>query len=396
MSRPLLLFVDASPTVGGATRVLLESLAAVDPSRADALVACAEGSPVGAAVRDAGHEAVTLDMPMLTLAGSAGERLRMAARYAAAARNLLALVRARRPALLHATGLASALLAAPAARLGGVPLVWHAHDILPRRAASVPPVRLAAAASRTVVCVSRASLDRLVELGVPAGRCVLVYDAVPAVRLRGPEAPEEPPAAGPTVLAAGILTPQKGQHVLVEAAAELVRRHPGLRVDVAGEVVFERDRPYRVRIEEEVRRLGLEGTVRLLGFRRDLPARIARATVVAHPATDEETLGLVPLEAMAAGRPVVASRVGGLPEVVEDGVSGILVPPGDARALADAIGRLLDDPALRARMGEAGRRIAAGRFGADRMCAELDRVLHAILGVHVLGGDGAGAATRRP
>jgi glycosyltransferase involved in cell wall biosynthesis len=324
-----------------------------------------------------------MDLPLLTLAGSPTDALRMASRCLSASCALRRLLRARRPSLVHATGLASTLLAAPATRVARIPLVWHAHDILRRQPRNTLPIRAAAAASRSIVCVSEASRDRLLEFGVAPGKCHLVHDAVPEVRLGALQGPEEGSGEELTVLSAGTITPQKGQHVLVEAARELVRRYPAVQILLAGEVAFEQDRPYREALEASVDRHGLRGNVRFLGFRDDLPDLIGRATVVAHPATDEETLGLVPLEAMAAGRPVVASRIGGIPEVVADGVSGILVAPGNVPELVAAVSTLLDSPEMRERMGSAGRRIAAEKFDARTMRRGLDGVFCAILGVHV-------------
>ena len=384
MSRKVLLFLDASPALGGATRVLLEILSSIDPDRASAIVACRRDSAVEQAFLEAGQEVAPIDLPVLTLAGSPVDFLRMVAAYASATREVGRLVRTRRASLVHATGLASALLAAPVARMVGVPVVWHAHDILPRLARYAIPVRAAAASSRSIVCVSEVSLARLLEFGVAPGKCNRVYDAVPARPLAARPEPADGTETHPTVLAAGTITPQKGQHVLVEAARELVVRYPNLRIDIAGEVAFDRDRSYLKALESSVQRYGLGGRVRFLGFRKDLPELIMRATVVAHPATGEETLGLVPLEAMAAGRPVVASRIGGLPEVVEDGVSGFLVAPGSAPELVAAIATLLDSPELRERMGTEGRRIAAVKFDARTMRQGLDDVFSSILGTRVL------------
>ncbi len=155
------------------------------------------------------------------------------------------------------------------------------------------------------------------------------------------------------LLCVASFVPLKGQDVLLRAFAEVRRRHPALDLLFAG---GGRTRP---RCESLCRQLGLEGAVRFLGVRPAGEVRrlLAGAEIVIAPSR-WEAFGLVLLEAMAAGRPVIASRVGGVPEVVEDFETGLLVPPDDPSALADAIGRLLDDATLGARLGRCGREVA--------------------------------------
>ena len=374
-----LLFVDASPEPGGATRVLLQILEMLDPAKATPLVACRAGSAVEEAVRSRGHEAVPLRMPTLTFAGGAAEWARMSIHSAEAVRDLSRILRQRRPALVHGSGLASTLIAGVPSALSRVPLVWHAHDMLDQRARHVPIIRAAGALSHSIVCVSRHSRDRLLRFGLSADKCRIVWNGVRV----GPLPAGRPAGEAPSLLAVGALTPQKGQHVLVEALASLMPRYPGLRLDIVGQVLFDRDRAYEARLHAQVERLGLTGRVRFLGHRNDVPGLLRLATVVVHPATAEETFGLVPLEAMAAGRPVVASRIGGLSEVVEDGVTGRLVEPGRSDILARVLDELLGDPELRDRFGVAGHRTAAERFGLEGARLGLDEVFSSILGENV-------------
>jgi glycosyltransferase involved in cell wall biosynthesis len=157
------------------------------------------------------------------------------------------------------------------------------------------------------------------------------------------------------VLAAGRLSPEKGFAVLVEAAAVVCRADPA-----AGFVVFG-EGALRPELERQAARLGLAGRFVLPGFRTDLDSLVPAADIVALPSFTEG-LPNVALEAGAAGIPVVATAVGGTPEVVADGVTGFLVPPGDPAALAAKLGELLRDPRLRRTMGEAGRRRMRERF----------------------------------
>jgi len=180
----------------------------------------------------------------------------------------------------------------------------------------------------------------------------------------GLAAPDRPPEreAGEVarLLAVGRLEEQKAFEIAVQAVASLRSAHPGVRLDIAGEG-SERRRLTRV-IQEQ----GLADSVALLGERRDVMELMRRADVLVHPAR-WEGFGLVLLEAMSAGLPIVASGVGAVPEIVEDGVTGILVPPDDPQALANALSRLIDEPALGRRFGAAGFRRLESAFSPEEM-----------------------------
>ena len=393
MTLSTVLFVETSPTVGGAARVLLTILSALDPRRARGAVVCSPGTRVEDAVRAAGHATVPVHLPTLTFEGGARRAPALAAGFARATVQLAGAIRRDRPALIHANGIAAVLLVGVPARLARVPVVWHVHDMLPVTARNRPFVRAAGALATSIACVSTAAQARVLEFGVAPEKCFVVRNCVPPPLLSPAKRPSTEDSPGPTVLAVGALTPLKGQHVLLDAARILSRSVPALRVAFAGEVTWERDRGYADRLRATVEREGLRDVVEFLGFRSDVDALMARATVVAHPSTQEETFGLVPLEAMAAGRPVVASRIGGIPEVVTE-EAGILVEPGRGDELAAALARLLADPALRDRMGAAGMRIARERFSPAAMIRALDDV-YAPLAGHGLLRDGTAAGEER-
>jgi glycosyltransferase involved in cell wall biosynthesis len=157
---------------------------------------------------------------------------------------------------------------------------------------------------------------------------------------------------------AAALAPHKSQIDLLRAAAVARERVPGLRVWIAGEG------PLRAPLESESARLGLGTMVRFLGFRNDVND-LLRAADLFVVSSYLEGMGTSTLDAMAAGLPVVATRVGGIPEIVSDGVTGLLVPARDPRALADAILRLAGDAELRDRFGGAAR-VQVRAFSADR------------------------------
>jgi glycosyltransferase involved in cell wall biosynthesis len=175
------------------------------------------------------------------------------------------------------------------------------------------------------------------------------------------------PGIATIVLGAGRLSPEKGFSVLIDAAASLV----GL--DRSTGVVLFGDGPERAELEQRIASLGLRERFVVPGFRPDLDRLIGAADVVVLPSFTEG-LPNVALEASAAGVPVVATSVGGTPEVITDGETGILVPPGEPAALATGIAELLRDPAMRGRMGAAGRQRMREHFTFEAQASAYSRL----------------------
>lgn len=217
-----------------------------------------------------------------------------------------------------------------------------------------------------VAAVSPASARDFAEVhGLPPGRIETipigtpVPDPVDRDGARGRLAPVlGGPADGPVVLHAGSFTPEKDHAALLRAFARLAPHRPDARLVLAG------DGPLREPIAALARSLGLRDRVHLPGARPDLPEWMAGADLLVLSSRVEGVPGVV-LEAAARGLPVVATAVGSVADAVVDGVTGLLVPPGDPKALAGALDRLLDSPESRERLGSAGREHVARHFGLD-------------------------------
>lgn len=276
-------------------------------------------------------------------------------------------VRRYRPDLTHIHSRRGAdtlgLLGARLAGRGRVIVSRRVDDPLPRNL--VTRLRYAILPDQ-VVAVSQGIRRVLLGAGVPGDRVSQVYSAVDASAYQSPLSRAGARArlglAGDTevVTVVAQLIPRKGHRFLLDAAPTLLARHPRLQV------LFVGDGELRDALAAEVGRRGLGEVVRLLGHREDVADILRASDLLAHPAT-MEGFANVAMQAMAAGIPVVSSAVGGMPESVRDGENGLLVPPGDPGALADAIGRLLADPALRRRLGQRGREIVESEFTVDAM-----------------------------
>ena len=346
---------------GGARQVLyiVEGLAARGVAN---LLACPAGREM-ARQQPAGTRVVAMKM------GGDGD-LGMVSRLAS-------LIRAERPDLVHLHSRRGAdTWGGLAAKLAGVPCV------LSRRVDN-PESRLAVAIKYRlydhVITISEGIRQVLLSEGLAADRVSCVRSAVDATPYLAPVdraafcAEFGLPA---DALVAGVvaqLIPRKGHRYLLAALPALLARHPRLQVLIFGQG------PLEAELRAEVEAAGLAGAVHFTGFRHDLPRWLGGLDQLVHPA-DMEGLGVSLLQASAAAVPIVTSRAGGLPEAVQDGVTGILCPPGDVAALGAAIDRLAGDPALRARYGAAGRARILAEFSIDAMVDGNLRIYRKVLG----------------
>jgi glycosyltransferase involved in cell wall biosynthesis len=181
------------------------------------------------------------------------------------------------------------------------------------------------------------------------------------------------PEEAPVIAMIGRFQRGKGQRVFIEAATAVTRHRPNARFVVVGDTTLGLEPSYKAELATLVARYGLSPSVIFTGWRDDVPTLLNEVDILVHPATAPESFGLVLVEALFQRKPVVASRQNGLMEIVTDGETGFLVPPGDAMAFADKILLLLGDEGLRRRMGERGREVVLERFTMARMIAELER-----------------------
>jgi glycosyltransferase involved in cell wall biosynthesis len=248
-----------------------------------------------------------------------------------------------------------------AARLAGARLIHTRHGQKarnPRR--QVFLFRLAAGCARRMIAVSNDSARLTVKEGVPPQKVRTIRNGIDLTRF----AFSGPTPGGPVVTVAR-LSPEKGIDTLLHAAARLLTLCPDFRLEIAG------DGRCSAELKTLHADLGLGVRVKFLGEVRDVPALLARASLFVLP-SNEEGISLTLLEAMARGLPVVATRVGGTPEVLSDSKAGVIVPCRDPEALAQAMHCVLADQELSQHMGREGRRRVEDAFDVRRMVAEYE------------------------
>jgi glycosyltransferase involved in cell wall biosynthesis len=364
-SRPasILVVSNHGAIVGGGELSLLDLLRGLDRDRwAPVLVVPDEGE-VAARGRDLELPVHVIPLPSLRRPGPGA---------LGSVRTLARLARATDAALIHANGSRAMAYAGVAGRLAARPVLWHVRvadrDGLVDRALS--------AIATTIIATSRAvarrfawaaAKVRVVPNGIDLGRFA-PRPASGAVRA----ALGVPPSA-PVAVSIGRHVPEKGYRHLVDAAAVVERVRPGVHWVLVG------DGELRSDLEAQARRLGVGSRVHFAGWRDDVVELLALADVFVLP-SEREGFGRVLVEAMAMGRAIVATAVGGVPDIVLAGETGLLIEPANAAALGDAVRALLDDPPRAARLGAAGRARAESTFSLGAHVDAIERVYDEFLG----------------
>ena len=332
------------------------------------------------ALQERGHRVTVLCKPGETMLAEAAKRkLTVLTPGISGKLNLLAPFRIARAArgmgadIVHTHLSTAGLWGALGARLAGIPSLAHVHALNSKH--------YFLAADAMVAC-SQGVRQHILAQRVAPERIEVVYNGLePARFARLSPAAEVLSGLGiaedcQVLCAVGHLAAKKGHDYLLQALARLAPRWPGLRCLILGEG---EERPA---LEKRINELGLAGRAFLLGFRSDVIHVMNASGIVVLPSLGKEGLPLVLIEASFLGKPAVASRLPGVDEVVADGLTGFLVPPGDPAALADRIETLLADPALRRSMGDAALERARELFTVEAMVEETEALYRRMIGAH--------------
>jgi glycosyltransferase involved in cell wall biosynthesis len=261
------------------------------------------------------------------------------------------------------------IIAGSAGRVAGVPLIVRTRHL------AIPPGSLLSYTwiPHRITTVSDHVRDNLLRRGVPPDHVATLYSPIvlPPPIERSTLRDELGLADDDIVVGCvAVMRPRKGHRTLVDAMLPLLRERSTLHLVFIGS-----GEPVYTQLQAYIAELGLQGRIHLMGTRRDVPNLLAGCDLFAL-ATEQEASGTVYVEAEAAGLPVVGTNVGGVSEMMRDGQTGFLVPLGDVAALTAALRRLIDDPELRRRMGEAGRRMIReeGVFSTERLAERTEAV----------------------
>lgn len=388
-------FVEVASQMGGVEFSTLYLARRLDRTRWCPLVICPEDGDLPRRCREADVEVSLVPRSRFFSTSARVARQTLVNPFAiglnvvtsiAGARPLARFLRRRRPALIVTKGLLAHFYGGLAARLARIPCVWHLQDRVTDRAGPFFPWMLGGAGrilARQII-VDANSIGRQLRPFVPAERISIIPNGVDTDEFTpwedGSGVRTEWGARAGDILIGVVarLTPWKGQGVLLEALARIADRYPQARAVLVGTPLFESD-DYARELRSQTERLGLVGRVVFAGFHWDLPRVLSGLDVVVHTSLEKDSSPLALASAMAAGKPIISTSVDGTGQLFEDGVDGLLVPPGDVGALAESLSLLLDSEKMRASLGQAARATAERELNleqfAERCTAVFDRAI---------------------
>jgi glycosyltransferase involved in cell wall biosynthesis len=350
-----ILYLNTYTAISGAEIAMLELIAHLDRYQIDPLVICPrQGQFTDLCIRNGIQVKVLPGLPQH------GSRARETYRsLVPIALQIASLIRQENVALVHSNSPRAGYFGGLGARLAGVPSVIHVRDTNQTPFASASKSQLLDGLANRFIVVSDATRKTITAKRPRLEQKIaVVYDGIAAM----PEISVDEltkvkhglglDGCGPICVVIGTITALKGQKIAIQAMARLKEQFPESRLLIVGATVTLADVAYREELLKEIQLGGLEDQIIFTGFRDDIAAILASSDILIHPSILPDAFPHVLLEASMSGTAMIGSAIGGIPEIIVDGETGCLVPPGNAQALASAITALWMDPAWRARMSE--------------------------------------------
>ena len=379
MGKTRILYVSHVTEMSGAEFCLLHTMAGLERERYRLFLVCPREGPLVEEARSLGVQVAFLPiLPRMEFLRNPFVGCFSLVRSWIGLANL---IRREGIQIMHANALMPSIYAGLVAKALGIPAILHLRDTYRGSRFKVRlQLFLSRVVSHRIIAASQAASE-------PFGadrKMVVIHDGVDT-SIFSPDRDtrslkEEFAISHETVVGmVAKLVPQKGVGVFIEAAAQVATRICEVKYLIVGDVIFEEEKKYKRAFQKRVRELALEDKVIFTGFRREMPQFYSLFDIFVHPPIYPDALPGVVYEAMACGRPVIASRIGGIPEIVSHGETGVLVEPGNPTALAAAIISLLEGEGKRTQLGQKAREAAKVRFSMERYVGEIEGLYRELL-----------------
>jgi len=382
-------FVDHNPEIGGAESSLLTLLRHMDKSRFSATVILTSEGIFSRRLREENIPVEIISLPLTLIRLKRGNTLKaffFLAAYVFLMQSfmirLCLYLRKNRFDLVLTNTTKAHLYGSIAARLCSIPVIWRFHDVLSPTDFSPMLIKLLLVFARRfpakILAVSNLTRDYLVRDGLKGDKIEVIFSAIDHERLGfenifGNIRNELNIGSHAKLVGCiGRIIPQKGQKSLLLAIPEVVKRHPEAFFLIVGDVYL-KERGYKEELLEIIKKNKIEDRVKFTGFRHDIGSLIRSLDILVFPSVAPESFGLSALEAMSLGKPVIATKTGGVCEIIEDGINGMLVEPNHPEQITDRIIQLLGDEEMYGRIGWEAKEGVARKFSLERYVATMER-----------------------
>lgn len=359
--------------VGGAENILLTTASGLQEMGIKTILACPEG-PLRERADALGLKTIPLALSRMRISANPLRLFGYLRSWRNYSRKLETICRQHDIELVHVHHPVTALYCSSIVKRLGLPLVFHLHEGPPGRLLYRVALKQAAQLASRIICVSAAGKELLALAGANQKRSLIIHNGVRDEFIQRSRDLREPGdrCGRPRVAVIGMIEKRKAQDIFVQAAALVLEVHPEAVFEIIGDTPVNDTSAYKGQLTKQIKSLGLDHCVRISAYRNDIVDCMLSHDIIVSSSTGLESLSLVMLEAMALGRVIVSSDIGGICEVVNDGVNGFIVEPGNARSLADGILR-----ALRASIVDVGRAAAdkaQKQFTTAQMCQRVSEI----------------------
>lgn len=371
MPKHNILYLHETALISGAENSLLNLINKIDRDKFNPIFACSGEGPLADKLTKMGVKVCPVDFP----------QIRRFFGVLPVVRQLRRVISENNINLLHSNSIRTHIYAVIVGKLAGLPVIWHQRNLI--MGELIDPDRLLSFFPDKIICNSYSVARRFSIRGNILDKVQVVFNGVDTETFRSQSNANklrEEFGIKPEEFVIGIASRfnlNKGHEIFLQAAKIILFGMPGGRKDlkfmVVGGAVFDQDKSREKYLRDMADTLGIKDKVVFTGFRQDMPEVYASMDVFVL-ASFAEACGRVVLEAMSSGKPVIVTNSGGNPEMVKDEVNGLLFEPGNARALADKILLLANNPMLVNKMGEAGRKMAEENFGIEKNVAQTQKI----------------------
>jgi glycosyltransferase involved in cell wall biosynthesis len=362
--------------IGGAERVILTLASSLAQSDYKMLLTCPDGDLLRAA-QSKGIPTSVCEFDRMRITANPALLMRYPLVWFARAKELFHICLDNNIRAIHAHHPVGILYAIPTIRRLGIPAILHVHEMLPTKPLYALALRLAINEVSSFICVSNAAHELLRAAKVDERKISVIFNGVDQQFLDATTPAPEVKGAGPHFGVFGVIEPRKGQDIFLTAAAKVAERFPTAHFWVVGPLALKDKLKFAKKLESLANVPALKGRVTFTGYRGDVARWMSAMDVVTLTSVAQESLGMVLLEALTLGKPTIGTRIGVVPEIIEEGITGRVVVPGDPLALAEAMTDILASDLKT--IAERAAAHARERFSAEIFCRDVTRVYDQLL-----------------